>query len=400
MVNLSNGNIKHIKWSFGDNMNNLIPIYKPFLTSQSLKYAHDAIESSWISSSGKYIEIATDTLKDILNVGNVLLTNNGTSANHLAVRSLLFKNKNVKRIIVPNNVYVAAWNPILYEGLILDPIETCIDTWNIDLNKLPDKLPEDTAILIVHNVGNIINVPELIKKYGKDKIIEDNCEGFLGRYGRFMSGTKSLSSSISFFANKNITSGEGGALITNDDDIYENALIEHGQGQKKGTRYIHDRLGYNYRMTNVQAAILLGQLESIDEIMLLKNKVFERYRLGLEGEESIVFQKIENDTMHSNWMFSLRIIGMKCYDEIRDYLFKNGIETRPVFYPMSIHSHLSEFSNNEGEINANIISKESFMVPSFPELKNKEIDYITEKIKEFIADNKCNFHDYEKSLRL
>ena len=378
----------------------MIPIYKPYLPKESLRYAHDAIDSTWISSSGKYIEQASEHLKNILDVKNVLLTNNGTSANHLMVRSLLFRNKNIKKIIVPNNVYVAAWNPILYEGLILEPMETCIDTWNMDLNKLPDKLPEDTAILVVHNIGNIINVLKLIEKYGKDKIIEDNCEGFLGRYGRYMSGTKSLASSISFFANKNITSGEGGAFITNDDDIYENAIIEHGQGQKIGTRYVHDRLGYNYRMTNVQAAILLGQLESINEIMLLKNKVFERYRLGLEGEESIIFQKIENDTMHSNWMFSLRIGGMKCYDEVRDYLFRNGIETRPMFYPMSAHNHLLEFSNNEREISAGIISKESFIIPSFPELENREIDYIIEKIKEFISDNKCNFHDYDKSLRL
>lgn len=368
----------------------MIPIYKPYLPKESLRYAHDAIDSTWISSSGKYIEQASEHLKNILDVKNVLLTNNGTSANHLMVRSLLFRNKNIKKIIVPNNVYVAAWNPILYEGLILEPMETCIDTWNMDLNKLPDKLPEDTAILVVHNIGNIINVLKLIEKYGKDKIIEDNCEGFLGRYGRYMSGTKSLASSISFFANKNITSGEGGAFITNDDDIYENAIIEHGQGQKIGTRYIHDRLGYNYRMTNVQAAILLGQFECMDEITSLKHRAFERYRTGFKEEESIMFQKIEDKTLHSNWMFSLRIVGLSSYNEISDYLTKKGIETRPVFYPMSTHCHLGKFSNSNREGNADVISKESFMLPSFPELKNEEIDYIIKEIREFINIKKNN----------
>jgi len=368
----------------------MIPIYKPYFPKKASKYAHDAIDSTWISSSGKYIEQASEHLKNILDVKNVLLTNNGTSANHLVVRSLLFKNKNIKKIIVPNNVYVAAWNPILYEGLVLEPIDACIDTWNVDLSKLPDKLPEDTAILFVHNIGNIINIPKLIEKYGKDRIIEDNCEGFLGRHGEYMSGTKSLSSSISFFANKNVTSGEGGAFITNDDDIYENAIIEHGQGQKKRTRYIHDRLGYNYRMTNVQAAILLGQLESIDEIMLLKNKVFERYRLGLEGEESIIFQKIENDTIHSNWMFSLRVMGLESYSEISDYLMGKGIETRPMFYPMSVHHHLREYSNCHEEKVASILSKESLILPSFPELSNEEIDYIIKEVREFINIKRNN----------
>tara|TARA_S200000501_G_C20849726_1_gene755187 strand:- start:84 stop:1181 length:1098 start_codon:yes stop_codon:yes gene_type:complete len=361
----------------------MIPIYKPYLPKKTLVYAHDAIDSTWISSQGKYIEEATEKLKSILNVKYVQLLNNGTSATHMAVKALLYKNPNIKKVIVPNNVYVAAWNAFLYEGIKLIPIDSSLDTWNIDINKLPDALDQDTAICLVNNLGNTIDTPYLVEKYGKNFIIEDNCEGFMGSHGSLKSGTASLASSLSFFGNKNITSGEGGALITDDIEIYNFINSSQGQGQKKEERYVHDKLGYNYRMTNIQAAILLGQMEVLPEIIEKKNKIFDTYREKFGNMPKIKIQKIKKNTKHSNWMMGIRIVGNKNYKKIHDFLLNCEIDTRPMFFPMSKHKHLKLYANLKEEKVSSLLSKECVLIPSFPELKDLEINKIINAVYKY-----------------
>lgn len=255
----------------------MIPVYKPFLPPQSLSYAHDALDSSWISSIGKYINLAQEKLQDILNVKFVMLTNNGSSATHLVAKSLEFKHKDIKKIIIPNNVYIAAINAFLFENNYQLKAEDCdFKTWNINESCLEQTDFDSTALLIVHNLGNIINVPEIKKAFPKVITVEDNCEGLFGKYNNYYSGTQSLASSISFYGNKNITCGEGGAFITNDQDVFEYAKCLCGQGQSE-KRFVHNLLGYNYRLSNVQAAIIYGQLQVLDQILEMKQKVFLKY---------------------------------------------------------------------------------------------------------------------------
>lgn len=362
----------------------MIPIYKPYLTSASLKYAHAAIDSTWISSTGKYIDMATERLRDILGVKYVQLVNNGTSATHLVAKSLILKNPELQRVIVPNNVYVAAWNAFLYENVCLSPVDADLDTWNVDASLLPDSLPFGTGILLVHNVGNIIDVNPLIDKYGLNAIVEDNCEGFMGKYGEAYSGTKSLASSVSFFGNKTITSGEGGAFVTNDEEIFEFIKTTRGQGQTLTNRYIHDRIGYNYRMTNIQAAILLGQLDMLPEILEKKQEIFCYYRDRFSRMEKIRVQKQDPATVHSNWMMAIRILGNGSYSQVRDYLKVRGVESRPMFYPMSSHSYLKDTADSDNEVNAAILSRECMMLPSYPSLEKKDIKYIADTIEEYV----------------
>lgn len=239
----------------------MIPIYKPYFTEQNLKYAHDAINSGWVSSQGEYLDLAKNKLKDLLETKRVILTSNGTTATHLLALALKYKYPHIKKIIVPNNVYVAAWNSFLFDKEYeLVPIDADLETWNFDLDKLESVIDETSAVLIVHNIGNIINVPKLKERFPNTVFLEDNCEGFLGKYDNKYTGTESFASSVSFFGNKTLTSGEGGAFITNDDDVFEHINKVKSQGQSN-EKFIHDVLGYNYRMTNVQAAILYGQLE-------------------------------------------------------------------------------------------------------------------------------------------
>ena len=250
----------------------MIPIYQPYFTQKNLEHAHKAIDSGWISSQGEYLDLSKNKLKELLGCKRLILTNNGTTATHLLALALKYKHPHITKIIVPNNVYVAAWNSFLFDkNYELIPIDSDLNTWNFDITKIKSLIDENTAILVVHNIGNIVNVPKLKIEFPNTVILEDNCEGFLGKYGDKYTGTESFASSISFFGNKIITSGEGGAFITNDDDVFEyiNKVKSQGQSNEK---FIHDVLGYNYRMTNIQAAILYGQLDSLNEIKEKKHK--------------------------------------------------------------------------------------------------------------------------------
>ena len=191
----------------------MIPVYQPYLPLDVFKYAKDALDSTWVSSHGKYITMAAEKLQDLLGVKHVLLVNNGTSAVHLLSKALQFKHPKIENIIVPNNVYVAAINGFLFDRKYkLKASDADIDTWNYNMDELYHirynsfswGTASEECVLIVHNLGNIINVSNLKAKYQNTIFIEDNCEGLFGKYNNRYSGTESLCSAVSFFGNKNI----------------------------------------------------------------------------------------------------------------------------------------------------------------------------------------------------
>jgi perosamine synthetase len=359
----------------------MIKIYEPFLNKKILSYSHEALDSSWISSQGYYLDATKEKLKDLLGVKWVILTNNGTTATHLLSKSIQYKNPRVKNIICPNNVYVAAWNAFLYDNkLNLKPIDSDINTWNFDLNLISPN--DDDALLVVHNLGNIINVPELQKKFINTIIVEDNCEGMLGKYDGVYSGTKSLCSSSSFFANKTLTSGEGGCFVTNDDDLFEYINNVKNQGQSS-EKFIHNNLGYNYRMTNIQASILYGQLEFLEEILQRKSEIFKLYYENLSTIEGVSFQKIEPNTSPSNWMFSVRFnnITLEEKKSLELHLYKMGVETRPMFYSINSHEHLKNIKSDNAI--SDILNSQVLLLPSSPNLNKGQVLYICRLIKDF-----------------
>jgi perosamine synthetase len=375
----------------------MIPIYQPYLPPNSLKYAHEALDSTWLSSQGKYIQMVQEKLQELLNVKYVLPVNNGTSACHLLAKSVSEKystdeNYGINEIIVPNNVYAAAWNGFLFDSNYdLLAIDADLDTWNYDLKQLDWAITVSpkAAVLIVHNVGNIINVPELKRRYPNTVFVEDNCEGFLGKYENQYSGTASFASAISFFGNKNITSGEGGAFITNDEETYQFAKVIHAQGQSK-KRFVHDHLGYNYRITNIQAAILYGQLEILPEIIQRKQDIFGKYRAALQNREDILIQKIADQTEHANWMFGVRVPDNQNYDATELYFRNVGIEIRPMFYPISAHAYLNDNWNVKWTActNAELLNKECFILPSYPDLSDQEQTHILQSLERYLEDSK------------
>jgi len=366
----------------------MIPIYNSNIKDYT-KSAIDAIESGWISNHGIYIEIATNILKKILKVKHVILMANGTCATHCLFLSIKYKYPYIKKIYIPNNAYIAAWNSVLMEYNILqiEVMKMNIDTWNIETDEEYIKtLDKNTAVLIVHNLGNIINVPRL-KHIRPDLIfIEDNCEGLFGKYNGTFSGTSDhiLCSSVSFYGNKIITTGEGGVFLTNDEEVYNYIKKVYSQGMST-VRYVHDVHAYNYRMTNIQAAFLYDQLNDIDNILSNKKNIFHNYELLLQPliyEEKIALFKKEENTENACWIFAVRIIGnTKSIEETTEFFKTNNIDIRPFFYPINKHGHLKNLENND-EI-SELLNKEIIMIPSSPSITIEEQKYIVSIIASF-----------------
>jgi len=363
----------------------MIPIYEPFVNERMKAYVKDCLETGWISSKGPYVEHATEMLLNHTGAKYCVLTNNGTSATHLVARSLQRFKPSISKIIVPSACYVAAWNSFLFDNfpweLVLEDLN--LHTWNADYENIENS--SSSALLVVHNLGNIINVPSLKRKYPKCTVVEDNCEGLFGKYEGKHSGTQSLCSSLSFFANKNLTTGEGGAFLTDDCDVYNFAYKLRGQGQTS-KRYVHDELGYNYRMTNIQAAMLLAQLEEADNIEKKKQYIFECYKHHLEDLEGVSWQILEKDVQHSNWMFGIRLEGISDYNSAKQLYNINNIEVRPMFYPYTEHSHLPCAKGNCD--NAKLLNKECVILPSSPNLDEEQIERICHVTKEINNDIK------------
>jgi perosamine synthetase len=192
---------------------------------------------------------------------------------------------------------------------------------------------------------------------------------------------------VSFFGNKTITSGEGGCFITNDDDVFEyiNNIRNQGQSSEK---FIHNNLGYNYRMTNIQAAILYGQLENVNEIVDKKLELFNLYKENLSSVDNVSFQKIGDNTSHSNWMFSIRFndINLEIKKSLELFLYKMGVETRPMFYNINSHEHLKNIKS-ENTV-ADLLNSQVLILPSYPGLNKGQVMYICKLIKDFFKIKK------------
>jgi perosamine synthetase len=370
----------------------MIPIYKPYL-SKYKSSAINAINSEWISNHGIYVDLATDKLKEIFDIKYCILMNNGTSATHCMFKALKYKYPSINKIYIPNNVFIAPWNCGLneYDISIFEVMKINKETLNIDTSEEYIKsLENNSAVVIVHNLGQIINVPRL-KSLRPDIIfIEDNCEGLFGKYNNIYTGTfeGTLCSAVSFYGNKNITTGEGGAFFTNDIDIYKyiKTYYSHGMSDK---RYIHNLLGTNYRMTNIQAGFLYDQLNDIDSILSIKSTIFNNYKQLLKElieNNNIKLLLSDKDTESSYWIFVIIIDNIN-YDDIEKYLYEKNIQIRPIFYDIHYHKHLSNIKKHEDDIFTKNITKNGIMLPSYPELTYNEQKYIVSCINEFIKLN-------------
>ena len=342
-----------------------IPIYQPYLDHNEKSLVMDCMETTWISSKGTYINKFENLVKDYTKANYCSAISNGTNALHLALLALNIKKGD--EVITTNYTYVASTNSILYVGAKPVFCEINRKDLNIDVSKLEKKITSKTKAILYTNVyGFVSNYDKLKKiasKYGL-YLIEDAAESFGAIYKNKMSGTLGDISTFSFFGNKTITTGEGGMVLCKNKKHYNKIIQLKNQGNSKQT-YFHDVLGYNYRMTNIQAAIGCAQLNKIDEIIMLKTKIYDKYQQLLEGK--VKFLKKLDDTQPSFWMTPVVFKNKKQKEKVVKKLLDKNIETRPFFTPID---NLPFYKKSNCNI-ANEIFELGLLLPSYPGLSEK-----------------------------
>ncbi len=356
------------------------PVYQPNLNGNEKKYVQECLDSTWISSKGKFIKQFENNFSNFTGIKNSVAVSNGTVALHVALLALGIGKDD--EVIVPTFTYIASVNAIHYTGAKPIFVDSDPVTWQIDITKIEEKISSKTkAIMAVHIYGHPCEMDEIIRIARKHKIfvVEDCAEAIGTFYKGKHAGTIGDISTFSFFGNKAITTGEGGMVCTNDDELADLSIKIKGQGLAINREYFHDIIGYNYRMTNICAAIGCAQLEKIEDILINKSKVAKNYIAELGGLP-IEYHKEIGEVKHAYWMFTILVASEDERVRLRNHLKINGIETRPTFHPVHI---MPMYKTGEKFEVAENLGSRGINLPSYPELSESDIKFISGKIKEF-----------------
>ena len=365
-----------------------IPIYEPSLTGNEKKYVNDCLDSTWISSKGKYLALFENGFKEYLDIKYATTVANGTVAIHLALVALGVGPGD--EVIVPTLTYIASVNAIQYTGATPIFVDSLDGTWQMSPEDVKKKItPNTKAIMAVHLYGHACDMDALQKicKQNDIFLIEDCAEAIGTTFNGKKVGTFGDISAFSFFGNKTITTGEGGMVVTNDETLFDRAVHFKGQGLAQHRQYWHDVVGYNYRMTNICAAIGLAQLEQIDYFISRKRQIAEIYKNQFKNT-NIEFHHESENVFHTYWMCSILTPKASQRDRLREFLELNGIETRPLFYP--VHTMPMYSAKFQKHPIAENLGWRGINLPSFPGLSDEDVLHICNLVKDFFAKDGSN----------
>ena len=361
-----------------------IPIYQPELGEAERRNVLDCLDSSWISSKGKYIQKFEGKFSEYVNVIYSVAVCNGTVALHLAMLALGMGPED--EVIVPTLTYIASVNAIKYTGATPVFVDSLPGTWQMDPADVRRKIgPRTKAILAVHLYGHPCDMEALsvLAREHRIFLIEDCAEAIGTRFqGRHVGGFGDIAV-FSFYGNKTITTGEGGMVSTNDKTLFERVTHFKGQGLAAHREYWHDVVGYNYRMTNICAAIGLAQLARADDFVGRKRRLAERYKAHLSGLPVQLHQDCPQG-VHSYWMISILVEQPELRDRLRTYLAQRGIETRPLFYP--VHTMPMYSTRYQKHPVAEELAWRGINLPSWPGLSEAAVAEVAGAIRGFLAD--------------
>lgn len=357
-----------------------IPVYQPELGGNEKKYVNECLDTTWISSRGSFIESFERQFCDFTGSKYATTVHNGTVALHLALAALDIGPGD--EVIVPTFTYVASVNAIKYvhaEPVFVDSYD---DTWHIDIEDVEEKITAKTkAVLAVHLYGyscDIKKLADLCKKHNI-RLIEDCAEAFGTYFDGKHVGTFSDYATFSFFGNKTITTGEGGMVVAQDPELYDRIRRLKTHAVSDTRQYWHDEIGYNFRMTNIQAAIGCAQLERAQEILQRKKDIAALYR---EYVKDVTWVKDDARIVNSHWMVSFLLpVGVN-RDELIVHLKENGIDSRPFFY---CAHHLPMYETEKSFPIGEQLSQRGINVPSWPGLADSDIERIANVINDFLV---------------
>ena len=361
----------------------MIPVLEPSIGKEEIKNVLKAVKSGWVSSKGEFIEKFEKEFADYHQVKEAVSTSNGTTALHLALKSLGIKKGD--EVLVPVLTFAATANAIIYCNAKPVFVDIHPKYWCIDPQKIEDKITEKTrAIIPVHIYGHPCDmdwIMDIAEDYGF-YVVEDAAEAHGAEYKGKKVGTFGDISCFSFYGNKIITTGEGGMCITNNEELAEKMRILRDHGMRLDKKYWHDKIGFNYRMTNLQAALGVAQLKKLDKFVNKKRKIAKIYRENLYKLQEKKKIKLHPEMSWAKciyWTYSI-LIKNKSRDELIEYLYHRDVDTRPFFYPLNI---MPPYKREEKYPNAYKISKEGLNLPSGVDINEQTITHICNLIKEF-----------------
>lgn len=368
-----------------------IPVCEPYLNGNELKYVTDAIETGWISSAGKYVNAFEQKFAEYCGCKYGVAVSNGTVALHLALVALGIGKGD--EVIIPTFTMIASAFAVCYTGATPVFVDADKDTWNIDVSKIEEKItPRTKAIMPVHIFGLMCDMDKITTIAQKHNlfIVEDAAEAHGAEFKENRAGNFSDIASFSFFANKNITTGEGGMLVTNDESLYNKARYHKNMCfPLDGNRnYSHEDIGFNYRMSNVIAAIGLAQVEKADEYKEMRINNNHLYREFLKDVPGVNFQPKLAGYLNVCWMNSIVIDSTEyghSKDELIIHLKEKGIDTRLLFNGMHNQKSLKDYGCDiSGSYPvSDWLTQNGLYLPSASNLNQNTIESICEIINEW-----------------
>lgn len=369
-----------------------IPVCEPMLAGNELKYVTEAVSTGWISSSGKYVTEFENQFAEYCGCKYGIAVCNGTIALHLALIGLGIGKGD--EVIVPTFTMIASAFAVCYTGAKPVFVDADKDTWNIDVKKIEEKITSKTkAIMPVHIFGKMCDmdaIHALAKKYNL-YVLEDAAEAHGASYHGVKAGASSDIAAFSFFANKNITTGEGGMVVTNNKEFYDRArYFKNVCFPLDGPRnYQHEDIGYNYRISNVVAAIGLAQVEKADDYKEMRIRNHQLYKKYLSDVPGILFQsEPDKDCIDVCWMNTIVIDPAKYghhKDELIAHLKENEIDTRLLFTGMHKQKAMMDYGCDcSGEYPVcEWLTENGFYLPSSSSLTEEQIKFICGIISNF-----------------
>ena len=360
-----------------------IPVYRPELGGNEMAYVQQCLDSTWISSKGEFIDRFQSDFSRFIGAEHVVAVTNGTVALHLALLGVGIGPGD--EVIVPSLTYVAAVNAIRYVGATPVFADADAKTWQINPSHVARLItPRTRAILAVHTYGQACDLAalgDLCQKHGL-RLIEDCAEAFGTRIGERHVGIFGDVATFSFFGNKTVTTGEGGMVVSRDARVHALICKLRGQGLAGEKEYWHDVVGYNYRMTNICAAIGVAQMERANELIARKRKLAADMRAAM-ADLPLEFHLEQPGTTHSFWMISALARTEAERDGLRKALRSEGIETRPVFHPA--HT-MPMYAAGQTSLETSVdLAARGLNFPSWPGITKEQVATIASVCRHFAS---------------
>jgi len=367
----------------------MIPVNRPIVTNLDAKSVYKVVKDGWISSNGPQVKIFENKFKKFIGKKYGSAVTSGTAALEIALKCINIKKND--EVIIPNFTIISSALAVIKQHAIPIPIDCDLKTWNMDINLFEKSITKKTkAVIATHIYGYPLEMDKIQKICKKKKIflIEDAAEMIGHKFNKKYCGFYGDISVFSFYANKHITTGEGGMLLTNNKQFFTKIEELKNLCFGKINRYNHDDIGWNYRFTNLQAAIGISQLKRINSIIKRKQKIGKDYYEKIVKNKNIYIQSPNyNNLKNVYWVVGILIKNKKMTaSKLQKKLLKKGIDTRLFFWPMNKQTILKKmkFKFKKNYKNSEYISKYGLYLPSGLGTTKKEINFVVNNINKIL----------------